>query len=662
MSDSDGQLLQSFATNRDEGAFRLLAKRHLGLIFHTALRRTANRPLAEEISQNVLLAMARKSGALAKNPERLSAWLHRATLFESSKAMRTESSYQRRKEKFDSIGDREISPEETEALWKDALPHLDPALDKLSEADRGILLLHYFEGQPFPQIAERLGKNLAAVQKQSQRALEKLSRILRTRGVALSVTALGAGLAANTAKAVPETFIHSASSFAIAGSSSPLTLSISAMIASKPKVLVPLALLLLATPLALQQLAIGGERSRIQALQDSLSKTSEPLPRRDAFRVSHHNNTGSGRIDLMALANEQLAASRSEGEPWRRFKRKLDALKTDVLVDLIRKTAVAPLGMERKNGLMGILVGTLSARDPGLAITTAVEALPAGSATGTIISDAGLDRLLAEWTKKDPMAAIAWLREQENTPKLKLSGISATGLKEPSELDKLKSHLLMSLVLSEAPQTDDFLRGVSEPERVQLIENTISTIWLNEMFDIMEKDWIAPCLRILREFVPSQQKSELLAKLALTGSRERIAPMLAAAGASPVETETMVRSIVLSEVSEARQNRFYGRQAELDEGMVDWLNDLMPGRSEEIIAEARTAADQAAAQKAADTVANLNTRIDLPEEHLSNMLTIDDLSSHLDEALELTNRIQDPALRQKTIDHLKAKAKIFAQP
>lgn len=660
MQDTDGQLLRSFASRRDEEAFRLLAKRHLGLVFHTALRRTGNRPLAEEISQNVLLAMARKSETLAKDPERLPAWLHRATLFESSKAMRAESNYQQRKGKFDGGADGDLSPDEVESLWTEALPHLDPALDRLSEADRGILLLHYFEGQPFPQIAERLGKNLAAVQKQSRRALEKLSRILRTKGVALSVAGLGAGLAANTAKAVSEAFIHSAGSFAIAGTSSPLAFSITTMIASKTKVLVPLALLMLATPLVLQQLAIGGEKSRIQLLRDSLSTARVSLPHRDTFRISH--NTGSDRIDVMALANEQLAARRSEGEPWRRFKRKLEDLKTAVVIDLIRKTAVAQLGMERKSGLMQILVGTLAQRDPGLAMTTAVKVLPAGTATRTIIWDAGLDCLLVDWTKKDPASAIAWLREQEDTSKLKVSEISATGLKKPSQLDDLKSHMLTSLVLSEAPQTDEFLRSLSEPERLQLIKNTISTISLNEMRDIMEKDWIGPYLRIVREFAPEPQKDELLAQLARTGSRKRMAPMLAAAGATPAEAETMVRSIVLGEVSHARQNRFYGRQAELDEGLLNWLNEVMPGRSEEVIAEVRAAADQAAIQKAADTVANLSTRIDLPEEHLSFMLTCDDLSSHLDEALELADRIQDPALRQKTINDLKAKAKIFAQP
>ncbi|RYD36704.1 MAG: hypothetical protein EOP87_04955, partial [Verrucomicrobiaceae bacterium] len=61
MPDSDSTLLASFAATRDEKSFRALADRYLGLIFHTALRRTGNRPLAEEVSQNVLCAMAKKA-------------------------------------------------------------------------------------------------------------------------------------------------------------------------------------------------------------------------------------------------------------------------------------------------------------------------------------------------------------------------------------------------------------------------------------------------------------------------------------------------------------------------------------------------------------------------------------------------------------------------
>ena len=61
MTATDESLLIAFASHRDEKAFRVLADRYLGLVFHTAMRRTNQRQLAEEISQNILCALAEKA-------------------------------------------------------------------------------------------------------------------------------------------------------------------------------------------------------------------------------------------------------------------------------------------------------------------------------------------------------------------------------------------------------------------------------------------------------------------------------------------------------------------------------------------------------------------------------------------------------------------------
>jgi DNA-directed RNA polymerase specialized sigma24 family protein len=95
MQETDSHLLARFAIHRDEAAFGQLTARHLGLIYHVVVRRTGDRQMAEEISQNVLCAVVRKAAALARHPDRFPAWLRRATLFESSKAMRSEASHQR---------------------------------------------------------------------------------------------------------------------------------------------------------------------------------------------------------------------------------------------------------------------------------------------------------------------------------------------------------------------------------------------------------------------------------------------------------------------------------------------------------------------------------------------------------------------------------------
>lgn len=84
MRETDESLLLAFAAHRDEAAFRQVAERYLGLIFHTALRRTGNRQMAEDVSQHILCAIARKAAPLARKPGLLPSWIHRATLYESS--------------------------------------------------------------------------------------------------------------------------------------------------------------------------------------------------------------------------------------------------------------------------------------------------------------------------------------------------------------------------------------------------------------------------------------------------------------------------------------------------------------------------------------------------------------------------------------------------
>lgn len=75
------------------------------------------------------------------------------------------------------------SPHSGDSAWQDALPHLDAAIDTLPEADRHVLLLHFVNEMTFPEIARRVQKSAAAVQKQSRCALENLQRILGKRGV-----------------------------------------------------------------------------------------------------------------------------------------------------------------------------------------------------------------------------------------------------------------------------------------------------------------------------------------------------------------------------------------------------------------------------------------------------------------------------------------------
>ena len=656
MTDSDDQLLRSFAANRDEDAFRLLAKRHFGLVFHTALRRCGNRPMAEEIGQNVLLAMARKAAVLAKQPGRLPAWLHRATLFEANKAMRAESAYQRRKQQEQEPAAADL--EEADRTWREALPHLDLALDKLPESDRQVLLLHYFEEHPFSRIGELLGRNAATVQKQARRALEKLSRILRTKGIALSVTALGAGLATQTAKAVPEALVHSASSFALCGSTPPNPSFVTSMIASKPKVIIPLALLLLATPLVLQQLAIAREKDHLRSLHETLAssnKTSTPS------RVSRFRSTEiSNSLDVMVLAKEQAEAKRIGGEVMLDYQAKLAALEPAVLVELIRKTSAAPLGLQKKSGLSGALVAALAETDPKLAVTTAIDALGGpGAPQARMVAGSDLGIHLASWAQSDPAGALAWLREQTLSPKFSSRALSDDP-RSSSHIDSLKPPLFAALVTSQAPQADEFLRSTPEAERSALILESIRLLYRQG-----GEHWLGPYLRIVRDLAPEDSRENILEQLALNARREGLLRMLGSAQASPEETEKLAGAIIREELSKAqtRQWQSGGKTPPADlSSITAWLQQIVPGHEKDIIARCRDELDQERAEFGAKVVSEMRTVSGLPDQQVASMLMKHDLSDHLPEALDLAEQIKDPELKQKTIEHLKSAAKHAEAP
>src|SRR4051812_47801170 len=79
LTQTDGELLGQFAHTRNEEAFRLLMRRHYGMV-----RRAAERSLsqdadqADDVCQTVFLLLARKSAALSQH-EHIAAWLYRTT-------------------------------------------------------------------------------------------------------------------------------------------------------------------------------------------------------------------------------------------------------------------------------------------------------------------------------------------------------------------------------------------------------------------------------------------------------------------------------------------------------------------------------------------------------------------------------------------------------
>jgi RNA polymerase sigma factor (sigma-70 family) len=220
---SDNELLLAFGRDGDEAAFSALAARHVDMIFSVSLRRSGNRQLAEEATQNVLVSLSTKARKLAAGESSLSGWLHMATKFEVAKLLRRETRIKRREQAYASDPMKTSTQNDDETFLR-LIPLLDQAIDQLRASDREVIVRRYLEGQDFRRIGEALGISEDAAQKRTSRAFDCLNRFFKRKaGVTVSATALAAGISRHCAEAAPAVCLEIAGKTAAAGLGSILT-------------------------------------------------------------------------------------------------------------------------------------------------------------------------------------------------------------------------------------------------------------------------------------------------------------------------------------------------------------------------------------------------------------------------------------------------------
>jgi RNA polymerase sigma factor (sigma-70 family) len=196
----------------DESAFAALVERYVHLVYSTALRQTGNPSQAEEITQAVFIILAQKAKSLGPRTI-LSGWLYQTARLAAANFLRSEIRRQKREQEAYM---ESLLNEPTPNLWQQIAPLLDDAMGHLSEKDRNVVVLRFFQNQSAAEIGDALGIDSATAQKRITRAVGRLRKFFAKRSVTHSVELITGAISTNSVQAAPVALAKSVTAVALA--------------------------------------------------------------------------------------------------------------------------------------------------------------------------------------------------------------------------------------------------------------------------------------------------------------------------------------------------------------------------------------------------------------------------------------------------------------
>jgi RNA polymerase sigma factor (sigma-70 family) len=203
---SEGQLLERFASTRDEVAFGAILARHGPMVLGVCRGFLDDPRDVDDAFQATFLVLVKKAGALRES-ERLGQWLYGVA---RRVALRARSSASRRKVRERPEVEAIDEPRATlDTELRELQVLIREEVDRLPGNDRMAVVLCYLEGLTHEEAADRLGWPVGTVKGRLSRARDKLRDRLTRRGVALPAIAVGTALAKGASAAVPPELIRS---------------------------------------------------------------------------------------------------------------------------------------------------------------------------------------------------------------------------------------------------------------------------------------------------------------------------------------------------------------------------------------------------------------------------------------------------------------------
>jgi RNA polymerase sigma factor (sigma-70 family) len=179
---TDCQLLRRYLEDGSDSAFSELVGRHANLVHSAALRQVGGDfHRADDITQMVFASLAHKARSLTRHTV-LAGWLYGSTYFSARTMMRNEQRRQMREEQSQLVNELFADPA-SPVDWDRLRSVLDGVMLELSERDREAVRGRFFSGKSLASIGENLGVSENTAGSRVTRALGKMRRSLKRRGL-----------------------------------------------------------------------------------------------------------------------------------------------------------------------------------------------------------------------------------------------------------------------------------------------------------------------------------------------------------------------------------------------------------------------------------------------------------------------------------------------
>lgn len=175
---SDAELLSKIA-NGDENALAELYDRYRAILFGFLLRILHNRTEAEDILQEVFIQVWQRASNFDESRGKAFTWLVTLTRSRAIDRIRALDSRSRTVEQATREQSDVVSDAETDAILSQRSETIRAALKNLSEEQRQVLLLAYFDGFSQTEISQRLNSPLGTVKTRMRNGMIRLRELLQ---------------------------------------------------------------------------------------------------------------------------------------------------------------------------------------------------------------------------------------------------------------------------------------------------------------------------------------------------------------------------------------------------------------------------------------------------------------------------------------------------